>query len=58
MERFIREKYERKKYCSSKPPALRPFSLNISDASKTQVEKLVNKKYKMNYFAFFYENTF
>jgi len=38
MERFIREKYERKKYCSSKPPALRPFSLNISDASKTQAQ--------------------
>ena len=26
MERFIREKYERKKYSSSAPPALRDFS--------------------------------
>lgn len=38
MDRFIREKYERKKYCATRPPALREFALNSSDGtSKVQV---------------------
>ena len=38
MERFIRDKYERKKYCASQPPALRDASiLGLGGAAPQQV---------------------
>ena len=37
MERFIREKYERKKYCASQPPAPRDYSGLGLDGGKAQV---------------------
>jgi stromal membrane-associated protein len=38
MERFIREKYERKKYCASAPPAPRDYSNLGLDGGKTQAQ--------------------
>ena len=38
MERFIRDKYERKKYCATQPPALRDASiLGVGGAAPQQV---------------------
>ena len=37
MERFIREKYERKKYAASAPPALRDASNLGLDGGRVQV---------------------
>ena len=37
MERFIRDKYERKKYCASQPPALRDASILTGGVPSAQV---------------------
>lgn len=43
MDRFIREKYERKKYCATRPPALREFALNSSDGT-SKVQHVLPKR--------------
>lgn len=39
MERFIREKYEKKKYCASKPPALNSVSLSTSSSRSSNQQR-------------------
>jgi len=39
MERFIREKYEKKKYCASKPPALNSVSLSTASSRSSNQQR-------------------
>jgi len=49
MERFIREKYERKKYSSSAPPALRDFSALGLDGRPQVFHIYMTFKFKLHF---------
>ena len=49
MERFIREKYERKKYSSSAPPALRDFSALGLDGRPQVLHIYMTFKFKFHF---------